>query len=110
MEIGIIGLPLSGKTTVFNAITRSNAQTGGYASGRIQVQTAVVDVPDPRVDVLSRLFRPRKTVYAKTQFNDVTGVAAASQRQDAARQQHARPGSLPRSPRIPHGSVSRGPF
>jgi hypothetical protein len=78
MEIGIIGLPLSGKTTVFNAVTRSNAETAAYATGRVQVQTAVVDVPDLRVGVLSRMFRPRKTVYAKTQFNDITGVSKGS--------------------------------
>jgi hypothetical protein len=75
MDIGIIGLPLAGKTTVFNAVTRSNAQTGAYSSGRCQVQTAVVEVADPRVDVLSSMFKPRKTTRARVQFNDITGVS-----------------------------------
>ena len=75
MEVGIIGLPLAGKTTIFNALTRSQAQTGGYSSGRGGINVAVVDVPDPRVDTLSRMFKPRKTIYAKVQFNDVSGVA-----------------------------------
>lgn len=75
MEIGIIGLPLAGKTTVFNAVTRSNAQTGAFSSGRCQVQTAVVEVADPRVEALAALFKPRKTTRAHVQFNDISGVS-----------------------------------
>jgi hypothetical protein len=75
MEVGIIGLPLAGKTTIYNALTRSKAETGAYGSGQYEVHTAVVNVPDPRVDVLSRMFNPRKTTRAKIQFNDISGVA-----------------------------------
>ena len=52
MKLGIIGLPQSGKTTIFNALTRGNAPTTASA-GRFEVHTAVVDVPDPRVTILS---------------------------------------------------------
>ncbi len=75
MEVGIVGLPLSGKTTIYNALTRSNAQTASFSSGQYEVHTAVIDVPDPRVDVLARMFNPRKTTRAKIQFNDISGIA-----------------------------------
>ncbi len=51
MRLGIIGLPQSGKTTVFNALTRGNQPTT-VSGGRFEVRTGVVDVPDPRVDRL----------------------------------------------------------
>ena len=52
MKLGIIGLPSSGKTTIFNALTQGNAPTGQSMGGRFDVLTAVVDVRDPRVDCL----------------------------------------------------------
>ncbi|HEY5903539.1 MAG TPA: GTPase, partial [Anaerolineales bacterium] len=77
MKLGIIGLPQSGKTTIFNAVTRGNAPTTASA-GRIEVHTAVVDVPDPRVDRLSEMFQPRKTIYAKVTYADIAGLEAGS--------------------------------
>ena len=73
MRLGIIGLPQSGKTTLFNALTRGSMPTG-TASGKIEVHTAVVDVPDPRVDVLSGMFNPKKTIYAKVTYADIAGL------------------------------------
>jgi len=73
VKLGIIGLPQSGKTTVFNALTRGHAPTTASA-GRMEVHTAVVDVPDPRVDRLSAMFRPKKTIYAKITYADVAGL------------------------------------
>ena len=73
MKLGIIGLPQSGKTTLFNALTRGNTPTTASA-GRIEVHTAVVDVPDPRVDTLSAMFKPRKTIYAKVTYADIAGL------------------------------------
>lgn len=75
MQIGIIGLPLSGKTTIFNALTRGHADVANFASGKLQVHTASVHVPDARVDVLSKMFNPRKTIYAQVQYNDIAGLA-----------------------------------
>ena len=73
MKLGIIGFPQSGKTTLFNSLTRGNAPTTASA-GRIEIHTAVVDVPDPRVDKLSALFKPRKTIYAKVTYADIAGL------------------------------------
>jgi ribosome-binding ATPase len=73
MRLGIIGLPQSGKTTLFNAVTRGSQPTG-VAAGKIEVHTAVVDVPDSRVDVLSKMFNPKKTTYAKVTYADIAGL------------------------------------
>jgi GTP-binding protein YchF len=73
MKLGIIGLPQSGKTTIFNALTRGHAPTTASA-GRMEVHTAVVDVPDERVDKLSALFKPKKTIYAKVTYADIAGL------------------------------------
>jgi hypothetical protein len=73
MKLGIIGFPQSGKTTIFNALTRGNAPTTASA-GRIEIHTAVVDVPDPRVDKLSAMFKPKKTIYAKVTYADIAGL------------------------------------
>ena len=77
MKLGIIGLPQSGKTTIYNALTRSNTPTTASA-GRIEVHTAVVDVPDPRVTMLSGMFKPRKTIYTKVTYADIAGLEAGS--------------------------------
>jgi GTP-binding protein YchF len=74
MEIGIIGLPNSGKTTIFNALTRSHTATTAFSSGQLEVHTAVVDVPDPRVDTLTAMFKPRRTIYAQVTYNDIAGL------------------------------------
>jgi ribosome-binding ATPase len=73
MRLGIIGLPQSGKTTVFNALTRGN-QPVTTSGGRFEVHTGVVDVPDARVDRLSTLFKPKKTTYAKVTYADIAGL------------------------------------
>jgi ribosome-binding ATPase len=76
MRLGIIGLPQSGKTTLFNALTRGSQPTG--ATGKIEVHTAVVDVPDPRVDRLSVMFKPKKTIYAKVTYADIAGLEGSA--------------------------------
>ncbi len=73
MEIGIIGLPNSGKTTIFNALTGSDTATEAFSSGQVEVHTAVVAVPDTRVGVLVEMFDPKKTTYAQVTFNDIAG-------------------------------------
>jgi GTP-binding protein YchF len=77
MKLGIIGLPQSGKTTIYNALTRGNTPTTASA-GRIEVHTAVVDVPDPRVTKLSGMFKPRKTIYTKVTYADIAGLESGS--------------------------------
>ena len=73
MKIGIIGLPNSGKTTVFNALTRSEKPAEAYTNGQVAVHTAIVEVPDPRVDALTGLFEPERITYATVIYNDISG-------------------------------------
>ena len=77
MRLGIIGLPQSGKTTIFNALTRGDQPTT-MSGGRFDVHTGVVDVPDARVDRLSAMFRPAKTIYAKVTYADIAGLEGAA--------------------------------
>jgi GTP-binding protein YchF len=72
-DVGIVGLPQSGKTTLFNALTRAGVPAGG-AAGKASV--AAVPVPDPRVDVLAELERSRKRVFVQARFVDVAGLSA----------------------------------
>ncbi|HKQ01814.1 MAG TPA: GTPase, partial [Actinomycetes bacterium] len=72
-DVGIVGLPQSGKTTLFNALTRAGVPAGG-AAGKASV--AAVPVPDPRVDVLSELEHSRKRVNVQARFVDVAGLSA----------------------------------
>src|SRR5919108_1550903 len=74
-DVGIVGLPQSGKTTLFNALTRAGAPAGG-AAGRASV--AAVPVPDRRVDVLAELERSRKRVFVQARFVDVAGMSAGA--------------------------------
>jgi GTP-binding protein YchF len=77
MKLGIIGLPQSGKTTVFNALTRGDRPVV-MNGGRFEVHTAVVNVPDPRLDELSQLFHPKKTTYAKVTYADIAGLEGSA--------------------------------
>jgi len=77
MQLGIIGLPQSGKTTIFNTLTHGD-QPIGVAVGRMEVHSAVIDVPDERVDRLSEMFNPKKTVYAKVTYADIAGLGSAA--------------------------------
>ncbi len=78
MRIGIVGGPNSGKTTIFNALTRSATAATAYSSGRLEVHTAVVDVPDPRLGILAQMFAPRKAVYAQVTYNDIAGLTGGA--------------------------------
>ena len=73
MQLGIIGLPQSGKTTLYKALTRADVPTD-MSSGRMEVRTAVVDVPDDRVDALARLYSPKKIVRTKVSYADIAGL------------------------------------
>lgn len=75
MKIGLIGLPKSGKTTLFNLLTGSNVPTSRYDTGRTELHTGVARVPDARVDRLSTLFTPRKTTWATFEVVDLAGIA-----------------------------------
>ncbi len=72
MQIGLVGLPLAGKTTFFNLLTGAEHETGFAGTADVHLGSAVV--PDSRIDFLSRLYKPRKTIYAQIQFKDIPGV------------------------------------
>lgn len=74
MQIGIIGLPQSGKTTLFQALAGGEKAISAYSSGQLEIHTAVAEVPDQRVDQLSRIYQPKKTVYAQVTFADIAGL------------------------------------
>jgi GTP-binding protein YchF len=74
MKLGIVGLPNSGKTTIFNALTGSTLATGASTSGQFEIHTAVVNVPDPRMDKLSAMYKPKKTIYAQVTYVDIGGL------------------------------------
>ncbi len=75
MKIGLIGLPKSGKTTLFNLLTGASVATSRYDTGRAELHTGVARVPDPRVDRLTAIFKPRKTTPATFEVVDLAGIA-----------------------------------
>ncbi|MBF6601126.1 MAG: redox-regulated ATPase YchF [Dehalococcoidia bacterium] len=74
MDLGIIGFQRSGKTTIFNAVTRGHAETGSYGAG-VQPNIGVVKVPDRRLDDLAGLFDPKKLTHADIRYIDFPGSA-----------------------------------
>jgi GTP-binding protein YchF len=71
MEIAIIGLPKTGKTTVFNALTKGNAKTGTYTSSVFTPNIGVAKVPDSRIDQLVTMFKPKKISPAEVKYVDI---------------------------------------
>jgi ribosome-binding ATPase len=71
-DIGLVGVPFSGKTTLFTALTRAGSHGG-------QANVAVVPVPDPRLPVLTEMERSKKTVPAQVRFVDVPGGVSSAQ-------------------------------
>jgi GTP-binding protein YchF len=75
MKIGILGLPASGKTTIFNSLTRGKADVGGFGATR-SANIGVAHVPDERVDILTKMFKSKKTIYAEVQYVDLPGSSS----------------------------------
>ncbi len=75
MKIALLGLPNSGKTTIFNALTRSEAEVTSYANAKAEPNLAVVEVGDERVTRLAEMYRPKKTTYATIDIMDFCGVS-----------------------------------
>jgi GTP-binding protein YchF len=76
MEIGIIGLPGSGKTTIFNVLARETAKTGVYSSAEIRANLGVVEVPDGRLDYIASIYHPQKTTFARINYIDLAGLGS----------------------------------
>jgi GTP-binding protein YchF len=77
MQIAIVGLAGSGKTTVFNTLTRGHAETGGY--GGVTLNVGVVKVPDARLDTLAGIFKPKKIVQADVTYVDLPAPPPSSE-------------------------------
>src|SRR5258708_4597207 len=86
LTIGIIGLPQSVKTTLFNALTRANAPISGYATSTVQANVAMVQVPDARLQPLAEIFHPKKLTPTTVEFVDVAGVGQNTQADSEKRQ------------------------
>ena len=77
MQIAIVGLAGSGKTTVFNTLTRGHVQTGGF--GGLELHVGVVKVPDERLTRLAEIFKPKKVVQADVTYVDLPAPPASSE-------------------------------
>lgn len=74
MQVGIVGLPFSGKTTIFNALTQARAKTGDFSKGAKEPNRAVVKIPDDRIYRLAELYNPKKVSPAEVEWVDVGGL------------------------------------
>jgi GTP-binding protein YchF len=74
LKAGIVGLPNVGKSTLFNAITNASVEAANYPFATINPNTGVVAVQDVRLDFLSSLFKPKKTIDTTVEFVDIAGL------------------------------------
>ena len=74
MKLGIVGLPNVGKSTLFNAITKAGAEAANYPFCTIEPNVGVVTVPDKRLEVLTDIYKAKKTIYTTIEFCDIAGL------------------------------------
>ncbi len=84
MKVGILGLPTSGKTTLFNLLTGSDADTTPFSSGKREANLGVVKVPDERLDRLAALYSSKKITPAEISFVDLAGMPGGSRAAERA--------------------------
>ena len=74
LTAGIVGLPNVGKSTLFNAITKAGALAANYPFATIDPNVGIVEVPDSRLDVLTDMVQPKKTIPTTFEFTDIAGI------------------------------------
>jgi len=74
LKIGMLGFSKVGKTTLFNILTGAHVAVEKYASGKAEPNVGVAKVPEPRLDRLSSMFKPKKTTHAHVDFLDIVGL------------------------------------
>ncbi len=74
MKLGIVGLPNVGKSTLFNSLTKAGAEMANYPFCTIDPNVGVVSVPDPRLQVLTDMYKSKKTIPAVVEFVDIAGL------------------------------------
>ena len=80
MELGVVGLPNVGKSTLFNAITKAGAESANYPFCTIEPNVGVVAVPDERLSVLGKMYNTKKITHAALKFVDIAGLVKGASR------------------------------
>jgi len=86
LNCGIVGLPTVGKSTIFTALTRVKAETSNFSSSGKNPNLGIIAVPDPRLDRLTEMFKPKREVPATVEFVDIAGLGSGSSKKEGSNQ------------------------